>query len=581
MKKNEMVAWCSHNVRQMYLDQIDDIKQVLKKTANINLLFLKDDVTSRVSRMSLVTPSNDTVLVLFSEDDKKDGQDLYEAALYDKDYFYTVPSLEEDNGKKFAEIIYGLLNPNLISLEEVEAIFDENAVVDDETDTTWSRVKRNTDLSEALESFHALTSESSKTGRSTLTHSIEVKKIINSKDQKIKELEGQIESLKKDKGDLSLRLEDNQQTIESLLYISEKAEAVLADNEELQAKVTKFENVAEKDYARFLDQLEKEAEDLRSINDAYLEQIRQLEQAKNSASSKVREYERQAYLPKKDLSQPIPRVLVNGTTVSDIRFDNIIFVGAGEPSSVIDVYNFIRQDILEYDYDSDSYGLAKPLFVDFSATSNADYRFNCKTPRGAASWLFEEGSTLTNGVTLATPQGKKDYGLSVYAPAEDEETGYLNTFEMFSVDWIGKLGYLNSLVEDGHHSHVVVYLGDLTTPFGASMMRDLIDGGNSINIYILGSSQISLHMLESLTKKIVKDSGIEEVNKRPSGMTSKEYRESFINNYDSPDDGISTVIVESILPDATEDGKLVRGIAKTRDYLQRYYVMRYLDKEKS
>ena len=341
---------------------------------------------------------------------------------------------------------------------------------------------------------------------------------------------------------------------------------LLNEYEQLKKQNEQYGDAAN-EVALMLDNANQKAETLSSVNKTLTDQLTKAEEERDRLSRTLEEYRSAAYLPVGDLGAPLPRVV--SKNLGKIPFPNITFFGVGDSGSMEMGYKVLQTDVLGYAEATKTYELDAPLLVDLSRVSNAAYRFNCRPSKGSASWLTSHrAASLCEVDGLAIPQGRIESGLSVYAATENG--GMLQEFEMFNIDWLQKFTFLNHQVENGTYGRVVVFLGDLTSPFGASMLRDLIDMGNYPRIYISGS-QISLNSMEKLTRKIVADSSIDPVNSWPNYFTEKD----LLNNYDAFDTGIAQLDIEEIVAD-TYMGRKVKSIFPARNYLNRYYAINYI-----
>jgi len=392
-------------------------------------------------------------------------------------------------------------------------------------------------------------------------------KAFNEQQAQINELQEKNEELLKQLDDRNIELQDVQNQLTSAKHVISRGARLIEEYQTIKKQNEQYGDAAN-EFAFMLDNANQKAETLSSVNKTLTDQLTKAEEERDRLSRTLEEYRSAAYLPVGDLGAHLPRVV--SKNLGKIPFPNITFFGVGDSGSIEMGYKSLQTDVLGYTEATKTYELDAPLLVDLSRVSNAAYRFNCRPSKGSANWLTSHGAAPLREVDdLAIPQGRVESGLSVYAPTT-ENGGMLQEFEMFNIDWLQKFTFLNHQVENGTYGRVVVFLGDLTSPFGASMLRDLIDMGNYPRIYISGS-QISLNSMEKLTRKIVADSSIEPVNSWPNYFTEKD----ILNNYDAFDTGIAQLDIEEIVAD-TYMGRKVKSIFPARNYLNRYYAINYI-----
>ena len=571
MNNSHYIGWVSKGFYESYRNHYEAIKTFLLNEASIELNIIDDSVLSSVARTTILSLDSDTVLVVFTDAEKADGRQIYGNSLYKSQIFYSVPSNESDGVPALVKIIHGLVNSARVNVEDIESLF--------EVHTLKSVNAHEQKIAEELEAYHkvleaykGIESKGSRADSSVSSPNGGASgggfKAFNEQQSRINELQEKNEELFKQIDSLKSELQDAQNQLISAKHVINQGSRLLNEYEQIKKQNEQYVDAAN-EVALMIDDANQKAETLSSVNKTLTEQLTKSEEERNRLSSMLEEYRSAAYLPVGDLGAPLPRVV--SKNLGKIPFPNITFFGVGDSGSMEMGYKVLQTDVLGYTEATKTYELDAPLLVDLSRVSNAAYRFNCRPSKGSASWLTSHGAAPLREVDdLAIPQGRVESGLSVYAPAT-ENGGMLQEFEMFNIDWLQKFTFLNHQVENGTYGRVVVFLGDLTSPFGASMLRDLIDMGNYPRIYISGS-QISLSSMEKLTRKIVADSSIEPVNAWPNYFTEKD----LLNNYDAFDTGIAQLDIEQVVAD-TYMGRKVKSIFPARNYLNRYYAINYIE----
>lgn len=570
MNNSHYIGWVSKGFYESYRNHYEAIRSFLLDEAGIELNIIDDSVLSSVARTTILSLDSDTVLVVFTDAEKADGRQIYGNSLYKSQIFYSVPSNESDGIPALVKIIHGLVNSARVNVEDIESLFEVHTLKsvkahEQEIAVELERYQRAFEAYQGIEpkGSRAGSSDSSPNGSASGTGF----KAFNEQQAQINELQEKNEELLKQLDDRNIELQDVQNQLTSAKHVISRGARLIEEYQTIKKQNEQYVDAAS-EVALMIDDANQKAETLSSVNKTLTEQLAKAEEDRDRLSRMLEEYRSAAYLPVGDLGAPLPRVV--SKNLGKIPFPNITFFGVGDSGSMEMGYKVLQTDVLGYTEATKTYELDAPLLVDLSRVSNAAYRFNCRPSKGSASWLTSHGSASLYEVDyLAIPQGRVESGLSVYAPAT-ENGGMLQEFEMFNIDWLQKFTFLNHQVENGTYGRVVVFLGDLTSPFGASMLRDLIDMGNYPRIYISGS-QISLNSMEKLTRKIVADSSIEPVNSWPNYFTEKD----ILNNYDAFDTGIAQLDIEEIVAD-TYMGRKVKSIFPARNYLNRYYAINYI-----
>lgn len=570
MNNSHYIGWVSKGFYESYRNHYEAIKTFLLNEASIELNIIDDNVLSSVARTTILSLDSETVLVVFTDAEKADGRQIYGNSLYKSQIFYSVPSNESDGIPALVKIIHGLVNSTRVNMEDVERLFEVHTLKS--VNAHEQKIAKELEAyHKVLEAYQRIESKGSRAGSSDSSPNGGASgggfQAFNEQQDQINELQEKNEELLKQLDDRNIELQDAQNQLTSAKHVINQSARLLNEYEQLKKQNEQYGDAAN-EFALMLDNANQKAETLSSVNKTLTDQLTKAEEECDRLSRTLEEYRSAAYLPVGDLGAPLPRVV--SKNLGKIPFPNITFFGVGDSGSIEMGYKSLQTDVLGYAEATKTYELDAPLLVDLSRVSNAAYRFNCRPSKGSASWLTSHGAVPLREVDdLAIPQGRVESGLSVYAPTT-ENGGMLQEFEMFNIDWLQKFTFLNHQVENGTYGRVVVFLGDLTSPFGASMLRDLIDMGNYPRIYISGS-QISLNSMEKLTRKIVADSSIEPVNSWPNYFTEKD----LLNNYDAFDTGIAQLDIEEIVAD-TYMGRKVKSIFPARNYLNRYYAINYI-----
>lgn len=569
MNNSHYIGWVSKGFYESYRNHYEAIRAFLLNEASIELNIIDDSVLSSVARTTILSLDSETVLVVFTDAEKADGRQIYGNSLYKSQIFYSVPDNESDGIPALVKIIHGLVGRG-VNVEDIERLF--------EVHTLKSVNAHEQKIAKELESYHKvleayqrIESKESRAGSSDSSPNGGASgggfKAFNEQQAQINELQEKNEELLKQIDSLKSELQDAQNQLTSAKHVINQGARLLNEYEQIKKQNEQYVDAAN-EVALMIDDANQKAETLSSVNKTLTEHLTKAEEERDRLSRTLEEYRSAAYLPVGDLGAPLPRVV--SKNLGKIPFPNITFFGVGDSSSIEMGYKVLQTDVLGYVEATKTYELDAPLLIDLSRVSNAAYRFNCRPSKGSTSWLTSHGAASLREVdALAIPQGRVESGLSVYVPAT-ENGGMLQEFEMFNIDWLQTFTFLNHQVENGTYGRVVVFLGDLTSPFGASMLRDLIDMGNYPRIYISGS-QISLNSMEKLTRKIVADSSIDPVNSWPSYFTEKD----ILNNYDAFGTGIAQLDIEEIVAD-TYMGRKVKSIFPARNYLNRYYAINYI-----
>mgnify|MGYP001744079244 CR=1 FL=1 len=569
MNNSHYIGWVSKGFYESYRNHYEAIRSFLLDEASIELNIIDDSVLSSVARTTILSLDSDTVLVVFTDAEKADGRQIYGNSLYKSQIFYSVPVSESDGIPALVKIIHGLVGRG-VNEEDIENLFEVHTLKS--VNAHEQKIaKKLESYHKVLEAYQRIESKGSRAGSSDSSPnggaSGGIFKAFNEQQSQINELQEKNEELLKQLDARNIELQDAQNQLTSAKHVINQGALLLNEYEQLKKQNEQYGDAAN-EVALMLDNANQKAETLSSVNKTLTDQLTKAEEERDRLSRTLEEYRSAAYLPVGDLGAPLPRVV--SKNLGKIPFPNITFFGVGDSGSMEMGYKVLQTDVLGYAEATKTYELDAPLLVDLSRVSNAAYRFNCRPSKGSASWLTSHrAASLCEVDGLAIPQGRIESGLSVYAPAT-ENGGMLQEFEMFNIDWLQKFTFLNHQVENGTYGRVVVFLGDLTSPFGASMLRDLIDMGNYPRIYISGS-QISLNSMEKLTRKIVADSSIDPVNSWPSYFTEKD----ILNNYDAFDTGIAQLDIEEIVAD-TYMGRKVKSIFPARNYLNRYYAINYI-----
>lgn len=569
MNNSHYIGWVSKGFYESYRNHYEAIKTFLLNEASIELNIIDDSVLSSVARTTILSLDSDTVLVVFTDEEKADGRQIYGNSLYKSQIFYSVPSSESDGVPALVKIIHGLVGRG-VNEEDIENLFEVHTLKS--VNAHEQKIaKKLESYHKVLEAYQRIESKGSRAGSSDSSPNGGASgggfQAFNEQQSRINELQEKNEELLKQIDSLKSELQDAQNQLTSAKHVINQGALLLNEYEQIKKQNEQYVDAAN-EVALMIDDANQKAETLSSVNKTLTEQLTKAEEERDRLSRTLEEYRSAAYLPVGDLGAPLPRVV--SKNLGKIPFPNITFFGVGDSSSIEMGYKVLQTDVLGYVEATKTYELDAPLLIDLSRVSNAAYRFSCRPSKGFASWLTSHGAAPLREVDdLAIPQGRVESGLSVYAPAT-ENGGMLQEFEMFNIDWLQKFTFLNHQVENGTYGRVVVFLGDLTSPFGASMLRDLIDMGNYPRIYISGS-QISLNSMEKLTRKIVADSSIEPVNSWPNYFTEKD----LLNNYDAFDTGIAQLDIEEIVAD-TYMGRKVKSIFPARNYLNRYYAINYI-----
>ena len=556
MNNSHYIGWVSKGFYESYRNHYEAIRSFLLDEASIELNIIDDSVLSSVARTTILSLDSDTVLVVFTDAEKADGRQIYGNSLYKSQIFYSVPVSESDGIPALVKIIHGLVGRG-VNEEDIENLFEVHTLKS--VNAHEQKIaKKLESYHKVLEAYQRIESKGSRAGSSDSSPnggaSGGIFKAFN--EELLKQLDAR-----------NIELQDAQNQLTSAKHVINQGALLLNEYEQLKKQNEQYGDAAN-EVALMLDNANQKAETLSSVNKTLTDQLTKAEEERDRLSRTLEEYRSAAYLPVGDLGAPLPRVV--SKNLGKIPFPNITFFGVGDSGSMEMGYKVLQTDVLGYAEATKTYELDAPLLVDLSRVSNAAYRFNCRPSKGSASWLTSHrAASLCEVDGLAIPQGRIESGLSVYAPAT-ENGGMLQEFEMFNIDWLQKFTFLNHQVENGTYGRVVVFLGDLTSPFGASMLRDLIDMGNYPRIYISGS-QISLNSMEKLTRKIVADSSIDPVNSWPNYFTEKD----LLNNYDAFDTGIAQLDIEEIVAD-TYMGRKVKSIFPARNYLNRYYAINYI-----
>lgn len=570
MNNSHYIGWVSKGFYETYRNHYEAIKSFLLDEANIELNIISDSVLSSVARTTILSPDSDTLLVIFTDTEKMEGRQIYGNSLYKSNIFFSVPSNEIDGIPALVKIIHGLVNHDRVNVEDIESLFEVHTLKsvkahEQEIEKELERYQRAFEAYQGIEpkGSRAGSSDSSPNGGASGTGF----QAFNEQQAQINELQEKNEELLKQLDDRNIELQDVQNQLTSAKHVISRGARLIEEYQTIKKQNEQYGDAAN-EFAFMLDNANQKAETLSSVNKTLTDQLTKAEEERDRLSRTLEEYRSAAYLPVGDLGAHLPRVV--SKNLGKIPFPNITFFGVGDSGSIEMGYKSLQTDVLGYTEATKTYELDAPLLVDLSRVSNAAYRFNCRPSKGSANWLTSHGAAPLREVDdLAIPQGRVESGLSVYAPTT-ENGGMLQEFEMFNIDWLQKFTFLNHQVENGTYGRVVVFLGDLTSPFGASMLRDLIDMGNYPRIYISGS-QISLNSMEKLTRKIVADSSIEPVNSWPNYFTEKD----ILNNYDAFDTGIAQLDIEEIVAD-TYMGRKVKSIFPARNYLNRYYAINYI-----
>lgn len=569
MNNSHYIGWVSKGFYESYRNHYEAIRSFLLDEASIELNIIDDSVLSSVARTTILSLDSDTVLVVFTDAEKADGRQIYGNSLYKSQIFYSVPVSESDGIPALVKIIHGLVGRG-VNEEDIENLFEVHTLKS--VNAHEQKIaKKLESYHKVLEAYQRIESKGSRAGSSDSSPnggaSGGIFKAFNEQQSQINELQEKNEELLKQLDARNIELQDAQNQLTSAKHVINQGALLLNEYEQLKKQNEQYGDAAN-EVALMLDNANQKAETLSSVNKTLTDQLTKAEEERDRLSRTLEEYRSAAYLPVGDLGAPLPRVV--SKNLGKIPFPNITFFGVGDSGSMEMGYKVLQTDVLGYAEATKTYELDAPLLVDLSRVSNAAYRFNCRPSKGSASWLTSHrAASLCEVDGLAIPQGRIESGLSVYAPAT-ENGGMLQEFEMFNIDWLQKFTFLNHQVENGTYGRVVVFLGDLTSPFGASMLRDLIDMGNYPRIYISGS-QISLNSMEKLTRKIVADSSIDPVNSWPNYFTEKD----LLNNYDAFDTGIAQLDIEEIVAD-TYMGRKVKSIFPARNYLNRYYAINYI-----
>ena len=571
MNNSHYIGWVSKGFYESYRNHYEAIRAFLLNEASIELNIIDDSVLSSVARTTILSLDSETVLVVFTDAEKADGRQIYGNSLYKSQIFYSVPSNESDGIPALVKIIHGLVNSARVNMEDIENLFEVHTLKsvkahEQEIAKELERYQR------AFEAYQGIEPKGSRAGSSASSPNGGASggsfKAFNEQQSQINELQEKNEELLKQLDVRNIELQDVQNQLTSAKHVISRGARLIEEYQTIKKQNEQYVDAAS-EVALMIDDANQKAETLSSVNKTLTEQLTKAEEERDRLSRTLEEYRSAAYLPVGDLGAPLPRVV--SKNLGKIPFPNITFFGVGDSSSIEMGYKVLQTDVLGYVEATKTYELDAPLLIDLSRVSNAAYRFNCRPSKGSASWLTSHGAApLPEVDDLAIPQGRVESGLSVYVPAT-ENGGMLQEFEMFNIDWLQKFTFLNHQVENGTYGRVVVFLGDLTSPFGASMLRDLIDMGNYPRIYISGS-QISLNSMEKLTRKIVADSSIDPVNSWPSYFTEKD----ILNNYDAFGTGIAQLDIEQVVAD-TYMGRKVKSIFPARNYLNRYYAINYIE----
>lgn len=570
MNNSHYIGWVSKGFYESYRNHYEAIKTFLLNEASIELNIIDDSVLSSVARTTILSLDSETVLVVFTDAEKADGRQIYGNSLYKSQIFYSVPDNESDGVPALVKIIHGLVGRG-VNEEDIERLFEVHTLKS--VNANEQKIAKELEsYHKVLEAYQRIESKESRAGSSDSSPNGGASgggfKAFNEQQAQINELQEKNEELLKQIDSLKSELQDAQNQLTSAKHVINQGARLLNEYEQIKKQNEQYVDAAN-EVALMIDDANQKAETLSSVNKTLTEQLTKAEEERDRLSRTLEEYRSAAYLPVGDLGAPLPRVV--SKNLGKIPFPNITFFGVGDSSSIEMGYKVLQTDVLGYVEATKTYELDAPLLIDLSRVSNAAYRFNCRPSKGSASWLTSHGAAPLREVDdLAIPQGRVESGLSVYVPAT-ENGGMLQEFEMFNIDWLQKFTFLNHQVENGTYGRVVVFLGDLTSPFGASMLRDLIDMGNYPRIYISGS-QISLNSMEKLTRKIVADSSIDPVNSWPSYFTEKD----ILNNYDAFGTGIAQLDIEQVVAD-TYMGRKVKSIFPARNYLNRYYAINYIE----
>lgn len=569
MNNSHYIGWVSKGFYETYRNHYEAIKNFLLDKAKIELNIISENVLSFVARTTILSPDPDTVLVVFTDTEKTEGHKIYNNSLYKSKIFHSVPSNEDEGVPVLVKIIHKLVDSN-VDVEEVKNLFEVHTLKSVNAHEQKIAEELET-YRRALEAYQGIEPKKFRAGSSdNISHggaSSDGFQAFNEQQAQINDLQEKNEELLKQLDDRNIELQDAQNQLTSAKHVINRGARLIEEYQQLKEQNAQYANAAH-EVSLMIDDANQKAEAQLSINKTLTEQLAKAEEERDRLSRTVEEYRSAAYLPVGDLEAPLSRVI--SKNLGKISFPNITFFGVGDSGSVEMGYKSLQTDVLGYSEATKTYDLNAPLLIDLSRVSNTAYRFNCRPPKGSSSWLTNHGAAPLRKVDdLAIPQGRVESGLSVYAPTT-ENGCMLQEFEMFNIDWLQKFTFLNHQVENGTYGRVVVFLGDLTSPFGASMLRDLIDMGNYPRIYISGS-QISLNSMEKLTRKIVADSSIEPVNSWPTYFTEKD----LLNNYDTFDTGIAQLDIEEIVAD-TYMGRKVKSIFPARKYLNRYYAIKYI-----
>lgn len=569
MNNSHYIGWVSAGFYETYRNHYETVKAFLLNEANIELNVISGGVLSSVARTTILSPDSETVLIIFTDAEKMEGRQIYGNSLYKSNIFYSVPSNENEGVEALVGIIHGLVNQDRVHVEDIENLFEAHTLKS--VNAHEQKIAKELEgYQQALKAYQGIKPKESRAGApDTSSHGggSDSFQAFNEQQARINELQEKNEELLKQLEERNIELQDTQNQLTSAQHVINRGARLLEEYQHLKKQNEQYADAAH-EVSDMIDEARQEAKTQRSVNKTLTEQLSKAQEDNDRLSRTLEEYRSAAYLPVGDLGAPLSRAI--SKNLGKIPFPNITFFGVGDSGSIEMGYKALQTDVLGYAEATKTYELDAPLLVDLSRVSNAAYRFNCRPSKGSASWLTSNGATPLREVDdLAIPQGRVESGLSVYVPTT-ENGGMLQEFEMFNIDWLQKFTFLNHQVENGTYGRVVVFLGDLTSPFGASMLRDLIDMGNYPRIYISGS-QISLNSMEKLTRKIVADSSIEPVNTWPSYFTEKD----ILNNYDAFDTGIAQLDIEEIVAD-TYMGRKVKSIFPARKYLNHYYAINYI-----
>ena len=261
MNNSQYIGWVSKGFYESYRNHYEAIKTFLLNEASIELNIIDDSVLSSVARTTILSLDSDTVLVVFTDEEKVEGRQIYGNSLYKSQIFYSVPSNESDGIPALVKIIHGLVNSARVNVEDIENLFEVHTLKsvkahEQEIAEELERYQRALEAYQGIEpkGFRAGSADSSPNGGA----SGDSFKAFNEQQSQINELQEKNEELLKQLDARNIELQDAQNQLTSAKHVINRGARLIEEYQTIKKQNEQYGDAAN-EFAFMLDNANQKA----------------------------------------------------------------------------------------------------------------------------------------------------------------------------------------------------------------------------------------------------------------------------------------------------------------------------------